>query len=84
MKTKGLRKLKAQITFEGTQHPTSGCVFGFNWHDIKRTIENRLPAGDRVLSIKVTDWGIEVYHDKLMTVTEGLAIHKKVTGESYK
>lgn len=79
-----LKKTNVQVTFEGDKHPTSGCVFGFTWYDLKLAIESRLPADDRVISFKITDRGLDVYHDKLMTVGEGLEIHSKITGRKYK
>lgn len=84
MRLKGLKKREVRVTFEGDKHPTSGCVFGFSWDDLKLAIESRLPADDKVISFRITEHGLDVYHDKLMTITEGLEIHSKITGRKYK
>ena len=67
MKTKGIKDKEVQVTFEGN-HPTSGCVMGFTWKELKFMFEKNFSGSGYVLSIKVTERGVDVYGTKIQEV----------------
>jgi hypothetical protein len=81
MKIKGLKSKVEQVTFEGDKHPNYGSVITLNWNDLKAMAEARFPElDDRVISIKVTERGLDFYHSNIFTVGEGMKFLKKVRG----